>query len=133
MPRSRRSVSPLVIREVAIRLGDEIGDREVARQLGVSQTTIGNWRRGSRPNKATTPKLERWFARTGRRHYETGASVEDAFLAVRAITREMPPRRRKRAARRIDDAVRDEYERASVPVSPSAGGRLRRLIDTELR
>lgn len=121
--------------KIAVHLADEVGDREVARRIGVSQTTIGNWRRGKKQNTATVPKLERWFAREGHKHYKSGTSVAvaDAFLAVKAIVKAVSARRRRAAARRIDDIVRDEYDRASVHASPAAGGHLRKRIDSELR
>lgn len=133
MPRSRKDVSVSDMCETAVRLADEVGDREVARRIGVSQTTIGNWRRGKKQNTATVPKLERWFAREGHKHYKSGTSVAEAFLAVKAIVNAVSAKRRRAVARRIDDIVRDEYNRASVHASPTAGGHLRKRIDSELR
>lgn len=132
MSRSRDDVPLSVKYEVAVLYADQVGDRQAAREIGVSTTSIGNWRQGKKHNRATAPKVERWFARSGRKLYETDTGEMDAFAALKALVGDVPRKRRKTAAHRIDAVVRDDYAAAPVPTPPWVG-RFRKLIDTELR
>lgn len=135
MPRSRKDVPDVPSSgkiQVVLRRADEVGDRQVAREIGVSQTTIGNWRQGKKQNNATIPKVDRWWIREGHKLYAVRVDDEDAFLAIKAIVEDVPPRRRKSVARRLVDVMHEEHGRGSASGVAWPAAKVKRRISREL-
>lgn len=89
------------------------GQRQVARDIGMSATGLRAFLKGGEPFEATRKKLTAWYLRTAQERGEhTTSATAQAALAV--LVEHLPEEKREEVVRRMLTELRERTEEAKM-------------------